>query len=195
MTHRSCAAMAGDAQEAEPGEPPGEDGAATAETERPTLRPAFDPASYARDSEARLRALSARAGQSHERLKPLRACIRPAVLVVDSDPVGRSAIVRGLLRGQCQVTAVATLEDLDEVLGNDEGFDSAVVSAEHPAMRSILDTIVAVHPSLPVVALAMDVPEAVGRFRDAGVVRFAVCPRETANDVLLDALYEQIAPA
>jgi CheY-like chemotaxis protein len=171
------------------------DVAATAETERPTIRPAFDPASYARDSEARLRASSARACQSHERLKPLRACVRLAVLVVDSDPVGRSAIVRGLLRGQCQVTAVATLEDLDEALGSEEVFDSAVMSAEHPALRSILETLVAVHPSLPVVALAMDVPVAVGSLRDAGVVRFAVCPRETATEVLLDALYEQIAGA
>ncbi len=195
MTHGSCAAMAGDAPEAEPGGPPGDDVAATAETGRTTVRPAFDPASYARDSEARLRAHSARAEQSHERLKPLRACIRLVVLVVDPDPVGRSAIVRGLLRGQCQVTAVATLEGLDEVLGNEEVFDGAVVNAEHPAVRSILDTIVAVHPSLPVVALAMESPVAVGRLRDAGVVRFAVCPRETATDVLLDALYEQIASA
>ncbi len=62
-------------------------------------------------------------------------------------------------------------------------------------MRAILDTIVAVHPSLPIVALAMDSPVAVGRLRDAAVVHFAVCPRERATDVLLDALYEQIASA
>jgi DNA-binding NtrC family response regulator len=158
------------------------------------VRPTFDVEGYARESDSKVRALEAPATTTHSgpRRRLPRPDFHPSVLVVDSDLLGRAAIVRGLLRAQCPVTAAASLSELDEALGQ-ESFDAALVNGESLELQPILDTIVAVAPELPVVILGTDEPQVAGALAEASVARFTVCGRGEPTEALLEAIHAHVS--
>ncbi len=161
--------------------------------DRPTIRPTFDVEGYARESDSKLRALDAPAPatDSGARRRVPRPGFRPAVLVVDADVLGRAAIVRGLLRAQCPVTAVTSLPDLDEAFGQ-ESYEAVIVNGESMDLQPILDTVVAVDAALPVVVLGSEDPRVTGALAEANVVRWSVCDRGAPTEELLEAIYAHV---
>jgi CheY-like chemotaxis protein len=161
--------------------------------DRPTVPPPFDPADYARQSERELRAASSRPDPSGVRIAKVQLRSRPlSVLMLDSDMVGRSPIVRGLLRSQCSVTAVETVDTLDEALAGPVRFDVIIVSVNTRDLAQQMETVLAVEPDLPIVALAADESEAATAMTSAGVHRFTTCRREASTADLLSALHELV---
>lgn len=160
--------------------------------DRPTVRPSFDVAGYARESDSKVRAKDSAPAHSGERRRVPRPGFRPALLVVDADLPGRAAIVRGLLRERCPVTAVATLPELDEALGQ-ESFDAALVNGDSLDLQPILDTIVAVHETMPIVLLTTDEPRVMAAVAEANVARSSVHGRGESTDALLEAVYTHVS--
>jgi len=162
--------------------------------DRPTVRPTFDVEGYARESDSKLRAQDSPAPAAHSgvaRRRVPRPGFRPAILVVDADLLGRAAIVRGLLRAQCPVTAVTSLPDLDEAFGQ-ESYDAVIVNGESLDLQPILDTIVAVDAALPVVVLGSEDARVTGALADANVTRWSVCDRGAPTEELLEAIYAHV---
>jgi hypothetical protein len=163
--------------------------------QRPTVRPPFDPEGFARDSDAKLRAASTPSKQdtSGVRSTKVRLSGHPTnVLMIDGDLAGRADIGRGLLRAQCRLTAVATVDELDEALASDHRFDVVLVNVDRPVAPH-LATLVAVEPDLPVVALSRNLEAAIEMVTSAGVQGFALCKRDASIDALVKVLRAQVA--
>jgi CheY-like chemotaxis protein len=158
--------------------------------DRPTLPPPFEPAEFARESERELAtAKEAKPDPSGVRVAKLRLRSRPvSVLMLDSDVVGRSAVVRSLLRAECSVTAAGSVDALDEALAGGERFDVVLVSPGTRDLGALMQTILAVQPEVPVIALSTDEAQTRATMGGAGVDDFILCRREASTADLIAAL-------
>jgi CheY-like chemotaxis protein len=110
------------------------------------------------------------------------------VLLVDADPVGRSALARALLRERYRVTAIGSLEELGEVVRSDEELDVAVLDDRHPARLVVMETVVDRFPAAALVVRSAQGAATRALLGAVGVGRFEVLSGTASSDALLEAI-------
>ena len=145
-------------------------------------------------------------GEASEKPKPLgRIAVRsreappragrPRVLLVDADPLGRSAAARALLRENCQVTAIGSLEELGVVTRADGDFEVAVLDDQHPAKLLILEVVVERFPTASLVVRGVAAQATRSALGVLGVKEFELVPSHASSQALVDAIRKVAAGA
>jgi hypothetical protein len=116
---------------------------------------------------------------------------RLRVLLVDADVVGRSALARALLRENCRVTAVGSLEELGQVLRSREDLDVAVL----PARLLVMETVLERFPTVSLVVRSAGDAATRTLIGALGVERFEVLPGDATSEALVEAVLKVAAVA
>ncbi len=112
-----------------------------------------------------------------------------AILLFDPDRLGRARLARALIHRRCDVAVVESLQDLKAALIGSESFGLAIVDLAQAAADDVLDLIVVLRSSLPVLARASNQEDAQAALRARGVVTFTTCERAACvEDVAAIAL-------
>lgn len=115
-----------------------------------------------------------------------------AVVLVDADRVGRTALARALVRARCEVTVVDTPGDLNAALDAAEPVDVALVDTSHAASNAILELLVRRRPGVPVVVRSTDVEGARARLTHVTAAWVDVRPDDAPADELIDAMRQAL---
>jgi hypothetical protein len=117
-----------------------------------------------------------------------RAAQKMAVVLVDGDRIGRTALARALLRGQCEVMVADLPSDLDAALNAADPVDVALVDANHPAAIAIVELLASRRPGVPVVVRSNDPAGMRARLAGLTAARVDVRLRGAPADELIDAM-------
>jgi len=131
--------------------------------------------------------------------RPVARAARPAssprvrgtplgVLLVDADPIARTALARAILRAQFEVTVVDSVADLRAALRAGETIDVAVVDAQHPAGHSIVEELAHARPASAVLVRSTEAERTRAVYGLVAVRRFDVHPRDASADEMLAAI-------
>lgn len=115
-----------------------------------------------------------------------------AVVLVDGDRVGRTALARALLRGQCEVMVADLPGDLEAALDAADPVDVALVDSSHPAASAIVTLLATRRPGVPLVVRSNDPVGTLARLAELTAAPVDVRARNAPSDELIDAMRKAI---
>jgi hypothetical protein len=111
-----------------------------------------------------------------------------AIVLVDGDRVGRTALARALLRAGCEVMVADLPRDLESALDAADPVDVALVDADHAAAIAIVALLAERRPGVPVVVRSNDPVGMLARLAQVTTAKVDVRPRHAGPDELIDAM-------
>jgi ActR/RegA family two-component response regulator len=113
---------------------------------------------------------------------------RLRVLLVDADRIGRLALARALVREDCHVTVVDSVEELGQVVRSDEEVDVALFDGKHAAKLLLMEVIVERFPGVSLVVRSAGEAATCAVIHALGVARFEVLAGDVSADGLVAAV-------
>jgi hypothetical protein len=113
---------------------------------------------------------------------------RPLALIALSDPFERAWLARTLVSEGLDVRSNETIHELLEILRDPETLSLAVVDVERRDLLPVLRSIVALRPTLPLIACTKDVPSAILLLEATGLRLLHLHAQTSPRRELVDAI-------